>query len=93
MTAPPAANPYAGRFIPLPKPREKCPITLLCRQSIYNLAAKGELRLVKLGRSVRLDAEHAFNWMATRPALTVVRNLPPPKSAPVEKPQRGQRAA
>lgn len=91
MTALPPANPYAGRFIPLPKTREKCPITGLCRASIYNFAARGELRLVKLGRSVRLDAEHAFNWMAGRPALAVVRNLPAPKTAATA--ERASRAA
>lgn len=81
MSAPPIANPYAGRFIPLPKPREKCIITGMCRASIYNFAARGELRLVKFGRSIRLDAEHAFNWMNSRPTHVVMRANIAPQAA------------
>jgi predicted DNA-binding transcriptional regulator AlpA len=71
-----ATTPHAGRFIPLPSNGQKCPVTGLCRASIYNKAAEGELRLIKIGRSVRLDAEHAAQWMADQPTHTVKRTLP-----------------
>lgn len=72
------ANPYAGRFQPLPAGRRgaRCPVTGLCRASIYNYAARGDLRLVKIGGRVLLDVEHALAWIAAQPTLEVKRVLP-----------------
>lgn len=88
------ANPYVGRFLPLPKNAERCPVTNLCRASLYNYAARGHLRLVKIGSRVLLDAEHAWNWLSSQPSLEVKRNLPDTHARTLgDKPQRATRAA
>lgn len=82
-------NPYVGRFIPLPKGRAKCPITHLCRASLYNYAARGHIRLVKIGSRVLLDAEHAWNFLASQPAMEVQRKLPETSARTLtDRPQR-----
>lgn len=87
-------NPYAGRFIPLPKNGERCPITNLCRASLYNYAARGHLRLVKIGSRVLLDGEHAFAWLASQPSLEVKRILPETAARTHgDRPQSATRAA
>jgi len=69
------ANPYLGRFQPLPpaKAGAKCPITHLCRSSIYNAAAREEARLVKINGKVYLDVEHWLARVQSAPALEVKR--------------------
>lgn len=81
-------NPYLGRFQPLPlgKPGVKCPITGRCRSSIYNDAARGDIRLVKLNGKVYIDVEHWLARMQAQPTLAVKRALP-------TKAQRASRAA
>ena len=87
-------NPFSGRFLPLPKNGERCPVTNLCRASLYNYAARGHLRLVKIGSRVLLDAEHAWAWLAAQPTMEVKRNLPDAAARTAsDKPQPTSRAA
>ena len=88
------ANPYAGRFLPVPtKAGEKCPVTNLSRSSLFNYASRGDLRLVKIGGRVLLDAEHAWNWLASQPTLEVKRILPETAARTAGDKRRANRAA
>jgi hypothetical protein len=40
------------------------------RASTYRALAAGNLRAIKIGRSVRIDVEHGLAWLAAMPSAT-----------------------
>jgi excisionase family DNA binding protein len=54
----------------------------ISKASLYRLVARNELRLLKLGRSSRIDRKEAEDWARNLPSIGGVPTDPSPAKAP-----------
>lgn len=56
------------RYAPIPK---ACDLLGFRRSKLYELAAEGSIRIVKVGGRSLVDIEAALAWMATLPVASI----------------------